>query len=201
MNVKSIILTSFVFFILFSSFSLAAQLQTLLVWIEGTLGVGTDYDQLLNLTVGETGGTWVTIENTGNIRDVLRMEGEIEAPAEYKDWIKFAFKCAESIGDCDDVPSSERKYVDKIELTPDVNKTQIYLEVTGYKVTPPNVANITITGYSLTNYTKESDMVKVILNVTYPGGSSTSPELPGINPLLLPFMALFSALIFYKKVA
>jgi len=198
MNGKSIILTSFVFFILFSSFSLAAQLQTILVWIEGTLGVGTDYDQLLNLTVGETGGTWVTIENTGNIRDVLRMEGEVEAPAEYKDWIKFAFKCAESVGECDDVPSSERKYADNIQLTPAINETKFYVEVTDYKATPHGLANITITGYSLTNHTKETRIIVIGINATLPSGSAQSSELPGINPLLLPFMALFSALIFYK---
>ena len=201
MNVKYSILVSLLLLLLFSSLSLAAQIQTLLVWVEGSLGVTTDYEQMLNMSVGETKGTWITIYNTGNIRDVLRLEGEIEAPAEYKDWIKFAFKCAESVGECDDVPSSERKYADNIQLTPAINETKFYVEVTDYKATLPGQANITITGYSLTNHTKETRIIVIGINATLPSGSAQSSELPGINPLLLPFMALFSALIFYKKVA
>ncbi len=205
---KTLILTAVVFLVLFSAFSLAEQLTTLVIWIEGTIGVGSDYDDNIIMEVGETNGTWVVIHNPGNIRDILRLEGELKDSTcpptgpmcEYKDWIKFSFKCAESVGICDDVPSSETKYVDEIELTPKINQTRFYVEVTGYRITPPNTVNLTINGYSLTNYTKQTDFINIGINVKSPTGTYESEELPGINPTWIPLFLLLSGLVFYKKI-
>ncbi|UCG95095.1 MAG: hypothetical protein JSV92_03560 [archaeon] len=210
MTSKTLALTVFLFLVVFSAFSLAdtPQLKTLIVWIEGTLGVGPVYDQEIILTVSETNGTWVTIHNTGNIRDTLRMEGYINdstcPPAgpmcEYKDWIKFSFKCGESVGICDNQPSSETKYVDQIELTPKINQTSFYLEVTGYKITPdPSPVGIVINGYSLTNYTKQTDFITIGIKVKNPSGTYETEELPGINPVWLPLLIFLASLAFYKK--
>jgi len=193
----------FLILILFSSLSLADQIDTLLVWIEGTLGVGAVYNSTLNLTVGEEGGTWITINNTGNVRDILRLEGQIVDSTcpncEYKDWIKFAFKCAESVGQCDDTLSSEIKYVDGIELTPRINSTKIYLKVIGYKAVNPGVVNISITGYSLTNYTKEPQFINIELNISPPSsGGAQGEEVPGLSPLGLIALAFLSPIL-YKK--
>src|SRR4030042_1965092 len=165
---KTLVLTVLVFLALFSAFSLADQLQNLLIWVEGTLGVGPEYDQIIVSIIGEKNGTWVTIHNTGNIRDVLRMEGYINDTTpgrEFQDWVKFSFQCAESAGICDEVPSSDTKYVDQIELTPEIDETKFYVEATGYKLMPPGNVEIVINGYSLTNYTKQTDFVKIGLEV------------------------------------
>ena len=203
MTSKYLILTAVIFLVLFSAFSVADQLTTLVIWIEGTIGVGSDYDDVINIGVGETNGTWVVIHNPGNIRDVLRMEGSINdtsAGEEYKDWIKFSFKCAESVGMCDDKPSSEIKYVDEIELTPKINQTRFYVEVTGYRITPPNTVKLSINGYSLTNYTKQTDFINIGINVNSPTGTYEPEELPGINPTWIPLFLLLSGLVFYKKI-
>jgi len=199
---KTLILTALAFLVLFSAFCLAdtPQLRKIVIWIEGTLGVGPEYDREITLILSETNGTWITIHNTGNIRDVLRLEGRLEADSAYKDWIKFSFKCAESVGKCDDFPSSDDKYVDEIQLTPRINQTSFYVEVTGYKVTPPGsrVVNLTINGYSLTNYTKQSDFIKILVNVKNPEGTYESAELPGISPVWIPLLLLLSGVVFYK---
>ncbi len=208
MSPKTPLFAALVFIIVFSSFSVADQVATLVVWIEGTIGVGAEYENALTMEPGGTNGTWVTIHNTGNIRDVLRMEGSIEDPTcsspgpacEYRDWIKFSFKCGESIGICDDVPSSEMKYVDDIQLTPRINQTQFYLEVTSYKVSNPlNPPNITITGYSLTNLTKQTDFIEVTVITKSPTGTYESADLPGISPFWIPLLLSLAGLAFYKK--
>lgn len=204
MAAKTLVLPALVFLALFSAFSAADQLQTLAIWIEGTLGVGPDYDDFLVLTVGEKNGTWVTIRNTGNIRDVLRMEGYINDTTSgqaYKDWIKFSFQCAESVGICDDVPDSNLKYVDQIELTPKINETRFYLEVTGYKLMPPDQAEIVINGYSLTNYTKQTGLIHIGMETLGPSGTYGSEELPEMSTALIPLIFLLSGLVFYKKLA
>ena len=203
MTAKSLILTAVIFLVLFSAFSMADQITTLIIWIEGTIGVGSDYDDNIIMEVGGTNGTWVVIHNPGNIRDVLRLEGELKdssAGEEYKDWIKFSFKCAESVGMCDDIPSSETKYVDEIELTPKINQTRFYVEVTGYKITPPDTVNLSITGYSLTNYTKQTDFINIGINVKSTTGTYEPEELPGISPAWIPLFLLLSGLVFYKKI-
>lgn len=201
MTAKPVVLTAVIFLVLFSAFSMADQMTTLIIWIEGTLGVNGEYNSLLNVTLGETAGTWFTIHNTGNIRDVLRMEGQLVGEPGYTDWVKFSFKCAESVGICDDIPSSDRKYVDEIQLTPKINQTRFYVEVTGYKVVPVDAVNLTITGYSLTNFTKQTDFAIIGINVTVSEGANEAAELPGINPVWLPLLLVFSGIIFYKKMA
>lgn len=207
MHHKTLVLTSIVFLVLFSVFSMAEQLQTLMIWIEGTLGVGPEYDQMLVSTIGEKNGTWVTIHNTGNIRDVLRMEGYINdtgcwpsgTNCQYKDWIKFSFQCAESVGLCDDFPSSDMKYVEQIVLTPEIDETKFYVEVTGYKLMSPGQAEIIINGYSLSNHTKESGIIRIGLEVRDPTGAYESEELPEISLAFVPLLFLLSGLVFYKK--
>ena len=204
MTPKYLVLTAVIFLALFSAVSLAEQFTTLVIWIEGTIGVGSDYDDNITMGVGDTNGTWVVIHNPGNVRDVLRLEGELKDSSvgeEYKDWIKFSFKCAESVGMCDDVPSSKKKYVDEIELTPKINQTMFYVEVTGYRITPPNTVNLTINGYSLTNYTKQTDFINIGINVRSPTGTYEPEELPGISPAWIPLFLLLSGFVFYKKLA
>jgi|GEM_PF-2006471 len=205
MTSKPLILTALIFLLLFSALSLADQIAELIVWIEGTIGVGTYYETELKMTVGEKNGTWIVINNTGNLRDILRLEGFIEdptcSPCEYKDWIKFSFKCAETVGICDEEPSSNTKYVDDMQLTPQINQTEVYLEVVSYKITDPlNPPNISVTAYSLTNFTKQSNFAKIKLLVTGPSGTFESAELPEISPLWIPLLLVFATFIFYKKV-
>ena len=200
---KILILSVLLFLVIFSVPILADQIATIIVWIEGTINVGPgNYNRTLVMDAGDTNGTWITIENTGNIRDVLRMEGNlVEAVPGQSDWIKFAFRCSESTGICEDNPTSDRKYVDQIALTPDINQTSFYIEVTGYKTTLPGQVNLTIDGYSLTNKTKQSDYIVIGIVVRQPSGTASPSELSGISAMWSVLLVLLSVPVFYRKLA
>lgn len=191
MAFKTLVLTVFLFLFATSSFSAADELDS--------------FKEDLTMIVGETNGTWIIITNTGGFRDTMRIEGEINdssTTGEYGDWVKFAFECVEGMGICDDMMSSKRKYVDQIELTPKMNQTRFYLEVTGYKITDPSIpVEIVLSGYSLTNYTKRTGDLRIEVNVKGPSGTYENQELPGINPVFLPLIVFFGSLFFYKKIA
>lgn len=191
-NIRKFFAVSIIFVVILSSPSPAAQIAKLRVWVLGDIGVAVDAPDNIVVSLGGKNGTVVTVKNIGNVDDIIRIEGSLNP---HTDWIKFSFKCAETVGQCDDFPSSQRHTVDNMRITPTTNETQFYLEVEGYKngVT----TTLTLWGYSLTEFKK--DELKDI-TITVKGGKGGGiRELPGINIFYFPLLVALSGLIFYKK--
>ena len=194
-NLKKIFLVAVISLIILSIPALALEV---IVWIEGNVGVGVVAPDELIVPLGGKNGTWVTVMNVGDIDDTIRIEGSLEPK---NDWVKFSFKCAETIGQCDEVLSSDTHKVDNMRLTPDINQTQFYLEVYGYrKSSSMEPTSITMTAYSLTNYTKDSGLANIRIKVVDKGGGWGPAELPGMS--LYGFLTLVAAagIVFYKVI-
>jgi len=187
-----------IFSVILSIPSLGAQIATLKVWVEGDVGVVLEGSNTLIVPLGGKNGTWITVKNIGDIDDTIKLEGVLDSTNEYaKDWIKFSFKCSETVGECDDVPSSYRHEVNNMRITPDINETQFYLEVEAYKRTIEPM-NVTMTAYSMTKYKKDSGLKNIEIKIKSSGGWSIR-ELPGLSFYSIPLVFLIPGIIFYKK--
>ncbi len=185
MNGKKLVFVC-VFFVMFFVFSYSAE---------------ASYDDIVTLTVGEMGGTWIEVDSDSNKMDVLELEGSVRGVPYYEDWTKFSFTCTESVGFCDDMLDSRRKYIREIQLTPDVNKTRFYVNIVGYKLSPLGFTNITIDKYSVVNESRPVETINIGLVVNSSPGSFEPSELAGIEIYYLPIMLFFSLLFFYRKLA
>jgi len=188
-----------IFTVILSVNAIGAQIATLKVWVEGDVGVVLDGTDTLVVPLGGKNGTWITVKNIGNIDDVIKLEGVLDSTNEYaKDWIKFSFKCSETVGECNDVPSSYRHEVNNMRITPDINETQFYLEVTAYKRTIEPM-NVTMTAYSMTKYKKDSGLKNIKIKIKNSSGWSIR-ELPGLSVYSIPLVLLIPGIIFYKMI-
>lgn len=192
-DLKKFFLSLLVFVLILSTPALAAQMAVLKVWVEGEVGVGLGMPGELVVPLGGKNGTWITVKNIGDIDDTIRIEGAFDNPT---DWLQFSFKCAETVGECEDIPSSEMHKVDEMRITPEMNQTQFYLEVAAYKkgIGP---RNISFTAYSLTEY-KKDQVGEIEIRIKSPGGWGIR-ELPSLSLSSLFVLFLLSCLLFYRK--
>ncbi|MCD6477602.1 MAG: hypothetical protein J7K87_01235 [Candidatus Aenigmarchaeota archaeon] len=195
MKPRNLIFVVLMFLVIFSTYSLAIQI---IVWIEGSVGIGINAPKKLIVPLGDKNGTWITVMNVGDIDDIIRIEGSLEPK---NDWIKFSFKCGETVGQCDDTPSSGIHTVDNMRLTPEINTTQFYIEVYGYRTTSSmsQTPKIVLTAYSLTNYTKDSDLADIEIDVVNKNKSGTK-ELPGISTYGAAILVSIASIVFYEVV-
>ncbi|MCD6367706.1 MAG: hypothetical protein J7L45_01330 [Candidatus Aenigmarchaeota archaeon] len=191
---SEIILILVIGVLILSEISIAAQVAKLRVWVLGDVGVALDAPSTIVVPLGGKNGTIITVKNVGNVDDIIKLEGSLDPRT---DWIKFSFRCTQTVGQCDDYPSSKLHTVKNMKITPQTRETQIYLEVEGYKKGVST--DVDIWGYSMTKYKKDDlKKIKIIVKGTGQGGVR---ELPGLSILSLPLLLFISGFTFYKKVA
>lgn len=209
MKAQAVVLSGLFFLVLLAP-SVGAVEETITVYIEAEIGINVSADcggsspSVLSTPVGEPGGCLLTIKNTGNIKDTIRLEAPLSTG--YQDdrgWIDYHFECPGTVGEC----SLEYSYknalpeggvtwpeVRNIRLTPKVDTTRVYLEAIPYKIYENS--KIDIVAYSLTNRTKEKES-----NITVDGVSKKNyygPFVaPGISGPALLVLFLLSGAVFY----
>lgn len=173
------------------------------VWVEAEIGINISTDcggsdpSVLNTKVGEPGNCLLTVKNTGNIDDVLRLEAPLANP-DNRGWMDYHFECTGTVGKCSlNYSYEESTYppeVRKIRLSPELNKTRVYLEATGYRI---GSKKIEIVAYSMTNFTMSREG-----NVTVSTEAKEDQYGPlvasGLNTFSILMISLFSCLIFYS---
>lgn len=172
--------------------SLAQQQAELRLFVEASIGVRVEAPDNVVLNLGEKGGFFMTIVNEGNIRDKIRVEGVLVPKNE---WVDFAFTCVGGLGECDDVLSSQAHSIDQIELTPEINSTTVFVEMVGWRKTSTfaraNKPVLALTGFSLTNSTKQS-LKGIDIEVVDPDA--------GFGPLAAPELNFYALLLLFVLV-
>lgn len=184
-------------FFIISTISTASEVSVT-VWVKSVLGVSVWGDE--NPVICEKGkecGTWLTIQNEGNIRDKLRLTAS--APGDCGDHLVYEFECAETVGEC------EGKEVNNMILTPSISKTKAYLRIMPLASKSvieddcqPKNPKINILGYSTTKKTFNPDFYEVNITMQSSGdGILSDPlETPGLGIEGLIFLFISSILIY-----
>ncbi|MBI4017361.1 MAG: hypothetical protein HY366_00240 [Candidatus Aenigmarchaeota archaeon] len=174
----------------------AQQQGELRLFVEASIGVSVESPDAITLNMGEPNGFFMTIVNQGNIRDKIRVEGTLVPK---NDWTDFAFTCVGGLGDCDSTLGPQPHKIDNIELTPEVNATKVFVEIVGWRKSSTFAKRdrpvLALTGFSLTNSTKQSlkaiDIDVVDMNAGF--GPLAAPELNAYAVAMLFIMAAFVA--------
>lgn len=212
MKVVKILAVSILFLGLLSPITAAAkqqQQQEITIYIQAALGINITVDcggsdpKVLKTYVGEPENCLLTVKNTGNIDDIIRLEAPIDSPSPDRDrgWIDYHLECPGTIGKCSlefsyesYLPSGRWPEVRNIRLTPQTDTTQIYLEATPYKI---GTTEISITGYSLTNRTKQGNIAHITVRASTPKTQQWGPFVAdGLSNLSVVILILLSAVPF-----
>lgn len=170
--------------------SMADKNTPLEIEIIETVGVELSCPSQINMGLGETKGGYCKIINKGNIRDKIMLEGELPSG---NNWIEFEYICSETIGDCDGHSASN------IQLTPEINSTKVYLEVSGYRT---GTDSITTSIWSQTNATKiDTKTTEVDINPkTGTAGPFGAPGMNAYGFMIAVILASLLALKYRKRI-
>lgn len=196
------------FFFILTSPSVAALEKEITIWVEADIGInvsvscGGNNPSVLQTVVGEPEACLLTVKNTGNVNDVIRLVSRLE-PEDKRGWIDYHFECPGTIGECSLEYSYESALprggiiwpeVRNIRLTPQIKSTNLYVEAVPYRTFDNFKLNIR--GYSLTNRTVEH-----LANITVKGKSKKDQYGPfvasGLQNGYLLMLFLLSGLVFY----
>lgn len=166
--------------------SMADKNTPLEIEIIETVGVELSCPSQINMGLGETEGGYCKIINKGNIRDEIMLEGKLQSDNK---WIKFEYICSETIGDCEGHKASN------IQLTPEINSTKVYLEVSGYRV---GTDEITTSIWSQTNATK-IDQEGTTINIKTKTGGAGPFGTPGLNLYGFIVTIILASLVVLKR--
>ncbi|QQG39842.1 MAG: hypothetical protein HYS81_00310 [Candidatus Aenigmatarchaeota archaeon] len=193
-----VVLLLAVAFILAANEAEAQQQTELRLFVEASIGVSVEAPDKVTLNLGEPGGFFMTIVNEGNIRDKIRVEGALVPK---NDWVDFAFACTGGLGECDSVLGSGMHTIDNIELTPEINSTTVFVEMEGWRKTSTfskaNKPVLALTGYSLTNSTKQS-LKAIEVDVVDPNASFGPLAAPELNPYASIALMVLAGMIAYR---
>lgn len=159
-------------------------------------GDGTD---VLDVPVGKTGACYITINNTGNLDDVLRIEAPLASGSEdSKGWLDYHFECPGTVGEC----SLNYSYADStnynpqvrnIQLDSDLKSTTFHMYATPYK---KETSKIKIVGYSLSNRTMES-LRNITVNTQSENANYGPFVVSGLNTVSVLILFILSIPLFY----
>lgn len=198
---KVLPVTIFVLFaaLLFLAHEADAQQQgELRLFVEASIGVSVDAPDKVTLNLGEKGGFFMTIINEGNIRDRILVEAVLVPKNE---WVDFALTCVGGLGECDAVLNSDAHRINNLELTPEINSTTVFVEMVGWRKTATFAKKdkpvLALTGFSLTNSTKQS-LKGIEIDVIDPNAGFGPLAAPELNVYAVALLITLAGIVAYR---